>query len=179
MSLDVYLKTPGKSESGSGIFIRENGSTREITRAEWDAKFSRCEPVVWNGGRESYVFEYNITHNLGDMADAAGIYFALWRPHELMDEAKFKELRKLEEEPRRKDWYDQYTKIEDSLPRAHAADLIGPLADGLAMLKNNPEKFKALNPTNGWGDYEGLVKFVEQYLEACKIYPHAEVSVSR
>jgi len=29
------------------------------------------------------VFDYNITHNLGDMADKAGVYFALWRPEEL------------------------------------------------------------------------------------------------
>lgn len=29
------------------------------------------------------VFEHNITHNLGKMAEAAGIYKALWRPEEL------------------------------------------------------------------------------------------------
>lgn len=29
------------------------------------------------------VFEYNITHNLGKMADAAGIYKHLWRPEEI------------------------------------------------------------------------------------------------
>lgn len=28
-------------------------------------------------------FSANITHNLGDMADAAGIYDALWRPEEI------------------------------------------------------------------------------------------------
>lgn len=29
------------------------------------------------------VFDYNITHNMNRMADAAGIYQALWRPEEL------------------------------------------------------------------------------------------------
>ncbi len=29
------------------------------------------------------VFSANITHNLGEMAEAAGIYKALWRPEEL------------------------------------------------------------------------------------------------
>jgi hypothetical protein len=29
------------------------------------------------------IFEANITHNLGAMADAAGIYKALWRPDEI------------------------------------------------------------------------------------------------
>lgn len=32
---------------------------------------------------EVEVFNYNITHNLGPMAEAAGIYQHLWRPEEL------------------------------------------------------------------------------------------------
>ena len=33
--------------------------------------------------RETEVYDANITHNLGDMADAAGIYEYLWRPEEV------------------------------------------------------------------------------------------------
>ena len=33
-------------------------------------------------GNEITVFDRNITHNLGKMADKAGIYYALWRPEE-------------------------------------------------------------------------------------------------
>jgi len=29
------------------------------------------------------IFDYNITHNLGKMAEKAGIYYHLWRPEEL------------------------------------------------------------------------------------------------
>lgn len=32
---------------------------------------------------EQQVYDSNITHNLADMAEAAGIYKALWRPEEL------------------------------------------------------------------------------------------------
>lgn len=32
--------------------------------------------------QETEVFSSNITHNLGRMADKAGIYYALWRPDE-------------------------------------------------------------------------------------------------
>ncbi len=32
--------------------------------------------------QETEVFWKNITHNLGTMADKAGIYYALWRPEE-------------------------------------------------------------------------------------------------
>lgn len=31
----------------------------------------------------SYVYDANITHNLGKMADEAGIYECLWRPDEI------------------------------------------------------------------------------------------------
>jgi len=33
-------------------------------------------------GQDIEVFSNNITHNLGQMADKAGIYYALWRPEE-------------------------------------------------------------------------------------------------
>jgi hypothetical protein len=85
------------------------------------------------------VFAYNITHNLGAMAEAAGIYKHLWRPEELC--------------------------------LSTAAGLIEPLRDGLARLKADPAKFKALNPANGWGDYGDLVELVESYLKACEESP--------
>lgn len=60
-----------------------------------------------------------------------------------------------------------------------ASQLIDPLRNGLHELKSNPEKYKTLNPSNGWGSYEGLVNFVNNYLNACYEYPEAEVEVSR
>lgn len=57
--------------------------------------------------------------------------------------------------------------------------LIEPLSAGLSALRSNPEVFRALNPENGWGDYDGLVAFVADYLAACEAYPDADVSVSR
>lgn len=85
MSLDVYLYLPGTtSPAGSGIYVREDGQTKEITRAEWDEKFPGREPVIVPCGDErECVYEANVTHNLNRMADAAGIYEALWRPDEM------------------------------------------------------------------------------------------------
>ena len=60
-----------------------------------------------------------------------------------------------------------------------ANQLIGPLEKGLDLLKEKPEYFTRFNTENGWGDYEGLVRFVEEYLEACKENPDAEILVSR
>lgn len=146
MSLDVYLTDGSPTLVGSGIFIREDGSTREISRAEWDAKFPGTDPVVAEVERREW-WTGNITHNLNTMAQAAGIYKELWRPD------------------------------ENGIERAE--QLIEPLTAGLKRLQANPATFRALNPPNGWGTYEGLVQFVADYLDACKANPSCAVSVWR
>ncbi len=83
MSLDVFLELPQATDSGSGIFVREAGSIREISRVEWDTQFPGREPVIAIKEECSGVYSANITHNLGNMANAAGIYAALWRPEEI------------------------------------------------------------------------------------------------
>jgi hypothetical protein len=60
-----------------------------------------------------------------------------------------------------------------------ASQLIEPLQAGLALLRGDRQRFEVFNPENGWGDYDGLVSFVEDYLEACQEYPDALVYVSR
>jgi hypothetical protein len=60
-----------------------------------------------------------------------------------------------------------------------ADQLIAPLREGLALLLSDPERFKKFDPENKWGDYDGLVDFVREYLAACEENPNASVSVSR
>ena len=96
---------------------------------------------------ENCVHTSNITHNLGGMAQEAGIYRHLWHPEDLLINT--------------------------------AGELIGPLNAGLVLLRAEPERFKKLNPDNGWGSYEGFITFVEEYLRACEEYPNAKISVSR
>jgi len=60
-----------------------------------------------------------------------------------------------------------------------ASELIEPLTKGIALLESDPERFKAFNPENGWGSYDGFVKWLKNYLEACKAHPHASIEVSR
>lgn len=67
----------------------------------------------------------------------------------------------------------------EELGITHAVQLIAPLSAGLTLLKIDPGRFSSFNPSNGWGTYEGLVEFVEEYLAACIAHPTAEVSVSR
>lgn len=82
MSLDVYLlaKKPIK-KSGTGVFVRDNGKTRELTIEEVREKFPDAE-VAPEEYETQYVYDANITHNLFTMADKAGIYYPLWRPEE-------------------------------------------------------------------------------------------------
>lgn len=97
--------------------------------------------------RPVHVHRGNITHNLGPMAEAAGIYRHLWRPEEL--------------------------------GITLAAQLIEPLEAGLALLEAEPDHFRQFDSPNGWGDYNGLVRFVSAYLEACKENPDAEIEACR
>jgi hypothetical protein len=60
-----------------------------------------------------------------------------------------------------------------------ASQLIPLLEAGLETLRANPVEFEEFNPENGWGDYNGLVDFVETYLQACKENPDATIRVSR
>lgn len=152
MSLDVYLTAdvpPTAPTDGSGIFVRRNGQTVEMSRAEWDCAFPNQEPVILTAEADvnTGVYSANITHNLGKMADAAGIYEHLWRP--------------------------------DEIGVTKAGELIDPLTEGLARLKSDPAKYEQFNASNGWGLYEHFVPFVERYLTACKQYPNALVRVSR
>ncbi len=95
----------------------------------------------------------NITHNLGDMADAVvlsnglTLYQVLWRPDE--HELKF------------------------------AREISDLLDEGWNILLADPEKYKNYNPPNGWGSYDGLCNFVYKYRNACWDNPDAELRISR
>ena len=151
MSLDVTLRTdtPVIREHTSGIFVRENGQTKEISEGEWMARHPGMEPVRFDNENleTTEVYSANITHNLNKMAMEAGIYEHLWRPDEI-----------------------NITK---------AKELIEPLRQGLHELLSRREHFEQFNPDNGWGDYEGLVRFVDNYLKACYAYPEANVEADR
>jgi len=99
------------------------------------------------------VFEYNITHNLTTMADAVKID--------------------------NKTTLHQYLWRPDELGITTAKELIKPLKIGLKKLKAKPDKYKAFNPENGWGNYENLVTFVEKYLDACEWNEECLIEISR
>ncbi len=109
----------------------------------------------------------NITHNLGDMASyvkselfpSLTLYDVLWRPYRIY-------------------------KIEEDTDEAYsfmpiAKDLKEFLKILTDELVNNQEKYEKYNPDNGWGHYEGLVRFCQKYLRCIERYPNAHIEVSR
>jgi len=148
MSLNIYLETYlSRKRAGSGIYIRENGQNKQISRQEWDERYPGREPVVFEEGPSTCVWQRNITHNLNTMAEKAGLYKVMWRPEEI------------------------------GVSKAKQAIVL--LEEGLGKLEERPDYYKRFNPDNGWGDYEGLVDFVEDYLMACRNHPEATIRVSR
>jgi hypothetical protein len=58
-----------------------------------------------------------------------------------------------------------------------AGSVIKDLEHGLDLMKCSPDEFKRLNPANGWGNYEGAVKFLEGFLVACKLHPKSTIEL--
>ena len=167
MSLDVSLKikTPVK-KTGTGIYIRENGKTKELTLGEAMEKFPNAEINEFEYETE-YVFEGNITHNLGKMASMAGIYEALWRPHRLKEGYNIPE-------------NDHDAEHEFEINSVTTASEILPIIEsGFADMEARPEYYKQFNPENGWGNYDIFIRWIEIYINACREYPDAIVEVDR
>lgn len=59
------------------------------------------------------------------------------------------------------------------------ANLLPHLRLGIAVMKAYPEPFKAMNPSNGWGDYDGALGYLEWMAAMCCEWPDVKVTVWR
>jgi hypothetical protein len=125
MSLDFYLEGDETQEQCTCLFC-DNIHTRTYN-----------PKLFWK----------NITHNLTEMADEAGIYHALWMPNEHGFE--------------------------------YAHQIIPILEKGLKKLNKSYQYFTKFEASNGWGSVDGLIKFTDDVLHACKEYPQSKIRVSR
>ena len=57
-----------------------------------------------------------------------------------------------------------------------AAAIIPILEDGIADMELRVDAYSALNPPNGWGNYEGALELLHGLLAACKRDPKALIS---
>ena len=59
------------------------------------------------------------------------------------------------------------------------ADLTRWLDLGVTRMENDPDYYRAMNPENGWGDYEGALAYFRWMLAMCQAVPRGHVSVWR
>lgn len=52
------------------------------------------------------------------------------------------------------------------------------LKKALKDMIDNPEKYEAMNPSNGWGDFYGAKEFISSLLDDCRKYEFAKIVVS-
>lgn len=58
-----------------------------------------------------------------------------------------------------------------------AANVRAKCLEILAAFEADPDKFKAMNPSNGWGNFEGARRFIREISDACELAPRATVRV--
>jgi len=182
MSLDVTLKIPGKDREDFNSFETRHLATNFAITCEkgykgsYDAWFKGISSTwreIANRDNPDYekptesVYWSNITHNLGKMADEAGLYEALWRPYQLKEGYNIPE----------KDYEAEY-KFEEENP-VKANEIISIIEKGLKDMKARPEHYKKFNSSNGWGMYHNFVPWIEKYLKALKEYPESFVECDR
>jgi hypothetical protein len=141
MSLDIYLE-------------RERYITYDKITLERED-----EQIYWK----------NITHNLTEMADKAGIYEALWRPFKLLP--NYNSDNELIDK--------EYEYIFEENNTVRAKDITEVMQKGLKFMKDNKDMLLEYNPDNGWGSYDGLLDAVTEYTEALINNPEAIITVSR
>jgi hypothetical protein len=57
--------------------------------------------------------------------------------------------------------------------------LIPYLIQGIEKMKASPATYGRLEPSNGWGTLSQFLRFTEELLIKCSMYPQAEISISR
>lgn len=155
MSLDLYItsKTP-VSHKGTGVFVREDGTTVELTVKEIKEKWPDAKVEVLEY-EDQYAWCGNITHNMGEMAEHVVVghytlYQLLWRPEET-------------------------DLIPEGCPTGKYIELLGM---ALEELKRNKEGLLQYNPSNGWGDYDLLLRFTSEYFDhLARLHPLSEYTI--
>jgi len=60
-----------------------------------------------------------------------------------------------------------------------ASEVMGELTEGYIKIMKNPDAFKRLNPSNGWGSYDTVIVFLKEVIDACREFPDAIIRISK
>lgn len=148
MSLDLFINssTPVRHR-GTGVYIRENGTTRELqTKQEVLTYFPDADPenIVERTYEDDEYFHINLTHNLTDMADECNTEY----------------------KGKKTTLYNLLWHPEELGVTTPDMQYVKALLNCYTQLRQDPDKFKQFNPSNGWGTYEQLVAATRRYIIA-------------
>lgn len=48
------------------------------------------------------------------------------------------------------------------------SEVIDLLQEAIKNMESDPDKYREMNPKNGWGDYEGALEFLKKILADCE-----------
>ncbi len=57
-------------------------------------------------------------------------------------------------------------------------DALPLITKAVENMEKDPETYRAMNPENGWGNYDSFLKYVRKFRDACAKYPDSKVVVS-
>ena len=60
-----------------------------------------------------------------------------------------------------------------------AGSVVDRLREAERIMLDDPPRFQKHNPENGWGDYEGALRFLRAVIEACVANPEGVIRCSR
>lgn len=63
------------------------------------------------------------------------------------------------------------------LNKKTAGDCVPALESAVAAMTADPIKYEAMNPANGWGDYQGARDYLARLRDACSEHPKATVHI--
>ena len=178
---------------GTGVFIRDNGQTRELKTVEEvkayfpDADTSDINIREWE---DDELFQCNMTHNLTEMAHHVPIegtdgvvtlprnferdkpdfkpeplsaYNLLWHPE---SNPLLKQVHLKGKNSDGEDYEEDVTAIDAELIRqAYAVHL---------YIKSHREELSKYNPSNGWGSYDNLLECSGEFVKVLLDIPAEE-----
>lgn len=138
-------KTPIK-KTGTGVYIRENGETRELKTKEEVKRYFPGREVEEKIYETDEIWHGNVTHNLGRMADkvspgARSLYQLLWHPPETTVT---------------RGWVSEVFECYQELKNQR--DYFKPMEEKNRITEKNGETYI-------WGTYSSLLKFTKSLLE--------------
>lgn len=64
------------------------------------------------------------------------------------------------------------------LAEKNAGASLPALQRAVADMEADPARYQAMNPANGWGDYDGALDYLRRLRDACAEHPKATIRIS-